>query len=188
MRQPINRDSVIRRSVPSDISGEYTKPGRRDVAPPIPRHVPIYLPEIFPIPDAVEFNPSGSASSVGVETGTNITLLPAIVNGLLEMPDQNIGIIRGFTISISNMLTTTNVTWTLLVNGAPAGGYGAIKMFPRASAFVGNSFDTFIRVPDGGTVSVQFSNVDGGTYVIGASLSGWYWPIASGERWLRLGM
>lgn len=158
----------------------------------LPRHVPVYLPEVYPIPDAQEFNPQGSASTVGVETGTQINLLPGTgvensPTGVIRLPKNNIGIIRGFSISITNMLTTTDVNWSLLINGGPAGGYGTLKLFPRAAAFVGNAFDCFIRVPSGADISVKFSNVDGGTYVVGASVSGWFWPEASGKRWIEKG-
>lgn len=183
--QTNNKGSALRRDVPADIAAKFSQPPRRSDAASIPRNVPVYLPEIFPIPDAVEFNPSGSATSVGAETGTAITMLPTISNALVKLPDQNIGILRGFAVYITNMLTTTNVSWTLMINGSPAGGYGAIKLFPRASAFVGNSFDCFIRIPDGAKVGVEFTNTDGGSYIIGASFSGWYWPIASGKRWLE---
>lgn len=179
----------LRPQVPTDLSAPYTAPPGGMVRP-YPRTVPVYLPEVFPIPDAVEFNPSGSISSNGATTLT-ITFAPSISDGLLKLPGQNVGIIRGFSIFITNMLTSTDVEYTLLVNGSPAGGYGSIKMFPRASAFVGNSFDTFIRVPDGATIGVTVKQNDGaaaGSYVFGAAISGWYWPVASGQRWLTAGL
>lgn len=185
MRPPFG--SALRQEVPADLASRYTQPpGSADIIL-LPRHVPVYLPEVFPIPDAIEFNPSGSASSVGAETLTAISMTPTISNSVVKLPDQNIGIIRGFSVFITNMLAATVVSWTLLINGAPAGGYGSIRLYPRAAAFVGNSFDCFIRVSDGATLGVAFTNTDGGTYTIGASFSGWYWPIASGKRWLERG-
>lgn len=177
----------LRPNVPADIAAPWVTPPDRAAVQEIPRHVPVYLPEVFPIPDAVEFNPSGERASAAAETQT-ITLLPTISNALVKIPDQNIGIIRGLSIWITNMLTTTNVRWTLLVNGSPAGGYGSIALPVRATSFAGNSFDCFIRVPDGASIAVQYVNTDGGTYSIGASVSGWYWPIASGKRWLERGV
>lgn len=174
------------KSIPMDIAAPFKQPPSRGLVQ-VPKHVPVYLPELYPIPDAQEFNPSGSASTAAVQTDIEIALTPTIFNGTNQIPKGAIGVIRGFSIYITNMLTTTTVSWTLRVNGAPAGGYGALTMFPRAQSFVGNSFDCFIRIPNGAVISVTYSNPDGGTYVVGASISGWYWPEVSGKRWLEEG-
>lgn len=177
--------------VPAAVSAPFAERGARPMV--LPRHVPIYMPEVYPIPDAQEFNPSGSRTTAAAET-QQITLLPAtgagegVPTGVIQLPKNNIGIIRGFSIYITDMLSTTDMAWTLLVNGAPAGGYGTLKMFPRAASFVGNNFDCFIRLPSGAQVSVIFTNTDGGTYVVGASISGWFWPETSGKRWLDTGI
>jgi hypothetical protein len=179
----------MKSNIPAAISAPYAPP--RGGGAVLPKHVPIYMPEVYPIPDATEFNPQGSQATAAVETG-QINLTPAtgvenVPTGIIQLPRNNVGIIRGFSISITNMLTTTDLSWSLLINGAPAGGYGTLKLFPRASSFVGNSFDCFIRVPTGAQISVVYRNTDGGTYVIGASVSGWYWSEASGNRWLQQG-
>lgn len=154
----------------------------------LPRYVQVYQPELYPIPDAQEFNPSGTAATSAVGTGT-ITLSPSVNSKTgIQLPSGNIGILRNFAISITNMQTTTNVTFSLLMNNAPVGGYGGISIIPRSAPFVIDSFDCFIRIPDGALLTVQFSNIDGGPYTVGASLGGWYWPTSSGVRWLAGGV
>lgn len=143
----------------------------------IPRNLMIFPPEIYPIPDAVEFNPLGSTTTIIAET----KVIPGVA---LQLPQSYIGIIRGYTIYVDNMLLTTNLIYTLLINGNPAPGYGSLTMFPRAAPSVSNGFDAFIRVPDGAALSVKVQNVDGGSYTVGASISGWIWPRAAGERWI----
>lgn len=178
-----------RNRIPAAVRAPFVAPrGGRET---LPLHIPIYLPEVYPIPDAQEFNPQGSRATAAAETaqinlapGTGVANAPT---GVFRLPAGNVGIIRGFSISITSMLTTTNMVWSLLINGGPAGGYGSISLMPRAATFASNNFDTFIRVPSGADISVIHINGDGGTYVVGASISGWYWPEASGRRWLEKG-
>lgn len=147
----------------------------------IARQLVIYPPEIYPIPDAIEFNLEGDVATVIVQAGITIP------NVTVQLGAGYIGIIRGFSIYIDDMLATTDVRWTLLLNGQPAPGYGNLRMFPRVAPSVSNGFDAFVRVPDGNLITVVFSNVDGGTYRVGAAISGWMWPKSSGERWIASG-
>lgn len=184
----------MRPNVPDYIRAPFESPTQRgDInGVALARVVPIFLPEDHPIPDAQEFNPSGTTSTVGVETGTAIVLAPQVgsIAGFIMLPAGNIGVIRSLTISITNMLTTTNVTFTLTINGGPVPGYAALRMTPRVAPYVSNEFGEpgmRVRVPVSSKIGVVFSNIDGGTYVVGASVGGWYWPEASGTRWLRIG-
>lgn len=143
----------------------------------------IPLPETQPIPDAHEFSPLG-------QVGTNVAnaVLPIEIPGTLtEIPSDSMGVIRGFTLYISDMLTTTNVTWSLMINGASPQGYNQVTMFPRGAPFVSNAIGELVRFNGPARISVVFNNIDGGTYVVGASYSGWYWPTASDARWKRIG-
>lgn len=156
------------------------------------RQVPIFLPEDNPIPEAVEFNPAGSASTVAIEVGTAISLAPQVgaTAGFVTLPQNNVGRIAGVIFSITNMLTTTNVTFTLTINGGPVPGYSGVTITPRISSFVEAEFSEpgcRILVPNAAKIGVIFSNLDGGAYTVGASISGWYWPEPSGKRWVKLG-
>ena len=139
------------------------------------------LPEVFPIPDAKEFNVLGSIASAGVQNNIIIT------GSTFSIPTSNLAIIRNVALYIAPMLTTTNVVWSLTVNGQPVSGYQNLSIFPRPAAQVTNTFDSFIRLRGPVDVAVIFSNLDGAAYQIGASYSGWFWPETSDSRWRAAG-
>jgi hypothetical protein len=147
-------------------------------APTVGRTLFLPLPEDSPIPDAQEFNALGSVATAIVQSNIDIPLLPLIV-----VPASYKAVIRGVSIYINNMLATTNVTWTVRVNNNPIPGYSGLSIFPRVAPFVGNSFDAEYRFEGPATVTVSFSNIDGGAYTVGAAISGWFWPAASDLRW-----
>lgn len=164
------------RSLPADLVAPYTSTAQRTEGPTIDRALQVYLPDIYPIPGASEFNILVTKSTTVAET--------ADIGLTLDVPANNIGIIRSVTISVSDMLTTTVVSWTVQVNGAPAQGYFGLSMYPRVSPFVSNAFDSFIHIPQGGKVRVQYTNTDGGSYTVGASIGGWFWPESLGRQWI----
>jgi hypothetical protein len=177
---------AIPNTVPLDLTAPYTGRPLPDVTglgststERLPQTVQIYLPEVFPIPGAQEFNPTVSKATVAAET--------ADIGLVVQLPERNIGIIRSVVLDITDMLTTTVVSWTLQINGAPVGGYNNLSIFPRVAPFVGNSLDTFIRVPQGAKITATYTNTDGGSYVVGISISGWFWPQDAGTQWLTRG-
>lgn len=141
------------------------------------RSLELPLPEITPIPDAREFNPEGDVDTSIVQLNIDIPNCTQVV------PVGNLYVIRGVSIYIDNMLTTTNVTFSLLANGVGVAGWTNLKMFPRAAPFVGNNFESMIRGQGEVTLKMVFSNIDGGSYKVGAALSGWLWPLTSDQRW-----
>lgn len=147
----------------------------------VSRALQVYLPEVYPIPDATNFNTLGSVNSAGPQS--NILLPGASV----QLPKANTGYIRSVSINIANMLQTTNVTWTVFINTSPVPGFTNLSIFPRVADGVTDEFDCVIRVSQGALVTIRYSNLDGGTYGIGASLSGWYQPLQSAARWTALG-
>lgn len=141
----------------------------------------IPLPEVLPIPDAHEFNPLGQIATVGIQSNIEIT------GTAFDVPPNTLAVIRGVSLYITNMLTTTNILWSLQIDGSSPQGYNKITIFPRAAPFVSNGFDSMIRFQGPCTVRVVFNNVDGGAYTIGASYSGWFWPENSDTRWRTFG-
>lgn len=141
------------------------------------------LPWLTPMPGAQQFNQESDAASAAVQT----VVLPAPLS--IDVPQGYRCRIASVSTYIDNMLTTTNVTWSVLVNNAPAAvaGFQNLKMFPRAAPFVGNTFDAFLLIQGPATITVQFSNNDGGTYIIGAALSGWVWNVALEAQWKNNG-
>lgn len=141
----------------------------------------IFLPEVFPIPDAKEFNPLGSQATTVVQFNQTIT------GTTFTVPSSTFGVIRSVTLYITNMLTTTNVTYSLVINNSPVQGYNQLSIFPRAAPFVSNAFDCMLRFSGPADIKMVFDNRDGGTYVVGGAYSGWFWPQSSDTRWRQFG-
>lgn len=167
------------RNLPMDLAAPFTPIDKGPERPRMAQNLQIPLPEVYPIPGSTLFAPQVSKATAVVET-TDIGLSVAL-------PAGSVGIITGFGFQITNMLTTTNVKWSILFNGSPVPGYNNLTIFPRSAPFVGNFLDLPVRIPAGVTVTVQYANLDGGTYVVGATVSGWFWPEALGKLWLQVG-
>lgn len=140
------------------------------------------LPEQYMIPSGVGFNPEGETATAAVQANV------VIAGATIAVPQNMLGVVASVTLYITNMLATTNVTFTVLRDGNPIAGYQALKIFPRVSPFVANTFDIPIRVTGPSTITVQFNNNDGGTYVVGAALSGWLWGVTAGQQWQAAGL
>jgi hypothetical protein len=169
--------------IPSDIAARVTSP------PPaaekswdmLPKVLNIPLPWLEPIPDAQFFNVMGQFDSVGAQTGTFIT------DAAFTLGKGSVGVLRSFTVYVNDMLQTTDVRFTLMIDGGPAPGFGRIKMFPRVAASVANTFECMIILPAEAKVDAYFTQVDGGTYKVGVAYSGWEYPESSGMRWMAKG-
>lgn len=145
-------------------------PSGQPYTPPAPVVLP---PDQFMPVTAVPIYAQASQQVTGPASWT----IPAAI--LTRLPGDNIGVIKDFFVSISNMLTTTAVTWALRINGNPVnGGLGAYTIPVTATAFVasqGFANSLTIRIPQGGSVDVQITVADGGTYTVGASYNGWFY-------------
>lgn len=145
-------------------------------ATPIPALF-LYLPDFYPIPTATEFQVGGSATTSGANT---ITQIPGSV---LQLPPGYIGVVHTFNISVlTTMTTATNQTWTIRINQAPA--YTRF-MAGRAAQNLERGFDTALRIPKGAQIDIIETNIDGGTYTVGADVTGWYMSVADVTRWLQ---
>jgi hypothetical protein len=154
---------------------------RPDVFGMLPKVLSIHQPWILPIPDSQDFNQMGSKATIAAEVGI------AITNSAFTLADGNVGVLRSFTVYITDMLASTDVTYSLFVNGGPAPGFGSIKMFPRVASSLSNSFDCVLHLPVAAKLEVFYTNTDGGSYIVGASYSGWQHPESSARRWVARG-
>ena len=145
----------------------------------------IYLPEVFPIPSAVEFNLLGQAPT----TAAGQVAIPwnNQPGGIYTVPPNTFGVIRSVSFFITDMLTTTNVSFSIIINTAQVQGYSQITIFPRTAPFVGNGFDSMVRFTGPADIQAIAVNVDGGTYEVGAAVSGWYWTTAADATWRTTG-
>lgn len=169
--------------VPADIAARIAAP------PPspersfdmLPKVLDIPLPWLEPIPDAQFFNVMGQEDSVGASTGNFIT------NAAYALGKGNVGVLRSFTVYVNDMVATTDIQFTLMINGGPAPGFGTIKMFPRVAASVANTFECMIILPSDSKVDAYFTQTDAGSYKVGVAYSGWEYPESSGRRWMAKG-
>lgn len=146
------------------------------------RTLDLPLPELVPIPSAQEFSPEGHVDTAGIQS--NITIPGITVN----VPGGSIYVIRSLSLYINNMLDTTDVRWSIVVNGNPVPGWANMTLFPRIATFVGNNFDTMIRGAGVASISVIFTNADGGSYKVGAAIGGWFWPLTADQQWKNGGI
>lgn len=146
------------------------------------RDLSLPLPEVFPLPDAQLFNSELQQTTNAPQVLFSLPFTPAVA-----ILAGYYAVVTSFTIYVQNMLSTTNVLFTLLYNGNPVQGYNGLTMFPGASPRIANTFDAPIRLTGAGALTVTIQNVDGGTYLVGASISGWQWPISSDRRWKQAG-
>lgn len=158
--------------LPPDISGNVAQVGRQLSLP---------LPAVFPLPDAQAFNSECQQASAIVQTFT-LGFTPAVV-----ILAGYYAVVNSFTIYVQNMLANTNVQYTLLQNGTPVQGLSQLTIFPGASPRISNAFDTPVFFTGATTLTVQITNGDGGSYLLGAAISGWQWPISSDRRWKTAG-
>jgi hypothetical protein len=146
------------------------------------RDLSLPLPEVFPLPDAQLFNSELQQNSPAAGTLLSLSFSPRVL-----ILTGYYSVVTSFTIYVQNMLATTNVLFTLLYAGNPVQGYNGLTIFPGASPRIANTFDAPIRNAGAGEYTVTIQNVDGGSYVVGAAISGWQWPISSDRRWKNAG-
>lgn len=176
---------MSRHTVPADVVAPYrtgTGAGRDSgtPAPQVLRALQVYLPEIYPIPGSIEFNLLSTAASAGAGSG-------AFTGVTLNLPRGMVGVIRSVGIFTNDMLDTTNVNYFLNIDGGGVGGFAPLQIFPRVATSVSNTLDAMIRIPDGAAVTGAFTNIDGGTYLLGMSISGWYYSQDLAARWIAQG-
>lgn len=170
-------------SVPQDILNRgNARPPRQGVLGSLPRVLDIPLPWLTPMPTSQDIVVMGSlAGQTGVLARTEIpTAAFALQRGI-------VGVIRSVTFYLTDMLTTTDITFGLWVNNGPAPGYGAVKMFPRVASSISNTFDCLLMLSPGSTIQAFFSIADAGTYNVGCSYTGWCHTEAEQARWMARG-
>lgn len=141
-----------------------------------------FLPDWIPIPSSIEFNTLGQAASVAVEN--NVELAAA---GFTLAATQ-LARIASVNLFVVNLTASSQLSFTIRINGANVDGWTNVAVFPGNTARLADNFGSYIRCPMGAKVQVFYTNADGGTYTVGAALSGWKWLDADGKRWLEQGI
>ncbi len=143
--------------------------------------VVVFPPTVQRPPSAKDFNPLDFVS--GLDAGGS----PVRPAGLqVEIPSANVAVIRSLTLNINDMVPTTDVVWRLLFDGSPVQGWSPVTIFPRNAASVAVSWtpeETFIPVPEGADIAVELEVRDTGSYDVGASYHGWWYPQVVASRY-----
>ncbi len=148
----------------------------------LPQFITLFLPEERPIPSAQIFeNVLGQANTNIVQAGV------AIPGASVLIPQGCVARLSSVNLYVDNLLQTSSIKFSILFDAAPLAGLSNIPIFPGVVARAVENFDVFVRIPRSGTLSVVFTNTDGGTYLVGAALGGWYWSEASGKQYMQQG-
>lgn len=146
----------------------------------VTRNLNLYLPDFYPIPTAQAFQYGGTTTTSGAGTVTQIP------GSSFQLPGGYIGVIASLNISVLTTLTTaTNQQYTIRFNGVPAPGWSQRTFAGRGAQNFERFFDAALRIPRGAVVDIVNINVDGGTYTVGADITGWYMSVADCLRWIQ---
>jgi hypothetical protein len=97
---------------------------------------------------------------------------------------DHVGWLQGFTLYLLSPLATTRLNWAVRINQGPVPGFDNIQNPPGVANFeliITN--DMRIRVPNGATVDVAITNLDGAAVTAGSIIQGWYHPSTDELRY-----
>lgn len=159
--------------------------GPGSVRPPaIPPSLQVPLPEISPHPSAQYVLRTGQIAAASAVT------TPAEIPGAeIQLPAGQVAVIRAFSVAVNSFAATSDITFSLLVDGNPYQGI-QYRPFPRNAPSIEVSFEPaliVIRIPEGARISWRATVADGGTYQLGMTWQGWTYPlevdVRSREAW-----
>jgi len=148
------------------------------VTNPAPRPVGYALAPSRPVLLPPTFFPYPGSRRVFAQSSATVALLSPQVVASFVMLSTEIGVLSDVEIGISNMLTTTVAAWAIRFNGGPI-QWGPLSLIPRAATYAGDAWTSLgMPIPVGvATVDVYATVADAGTYLMGASITGWAWPL-----------
>lgn len=128
-------------------------------------------------------------ASTDFRINSNTLVLPALLNGTValpgfQLPRGAVGWLQQFSLYTLTPTALTQAQWKVLINGGPVPGFDNILNPPGiANLIVDGEDDMRVRLPSNCTVSVLITNLNGaGPWTVGATLAGWYHPLAAEER------
>ena len=128
-------------------------------------------PSFVPPSGSQDFQATGRSTVAGPATTAVLAL------STFTIPRGSVGYIRSLGFDVNAVSVTTDISFSLLFNGAPVPGWFNIRLFPRAASSASLAYtpdETFIWVPDGQTISISVTVTDAASYLIGAVYHGWY--------------
>lgn len=140
----------------------------------------VFPPWIYPPPNAGHYVYRVVDATVGPGPVTvELNAVTATLGtSVFQIPNNNFGIMRSFNLNVNNLLATSDIVFSILVNGGAIQGHDELRVFPRAAASVSEGFspeETVLPLPEGARVSFRVTVTDAVAYQLGISWRGWYY-------------
>jgi hypothetical protein len=138
----------------------------------------VYPPWVYKLPMSQDFNQNNFATVLAAVAGTVVTPVT------FQLPPTFVGYIQIVGIYVLSPTATTDITFTLRMNGAPVQGWDNLATPPGvANFFVQNFADVQQRIVNGGKVTMTVTNnAATGPWTVGAKVAGWYHPEGEEQR------
>lgn len=155
---------------PADVLARARRAGQ-----PIPagekktRTLSEFSPRFFPPPGSQFFNKTGYNDFAAAGT-----VSPAALQ--FTVPEGFLGVIKTFSAYQNDAVATSDIHWSILLNGIAAPGYDDITMFPRLAGFASVGDDIAIDLREDMKVSISIRKVDAAVQKVGAAVTGWFYP------------
>lgn len=122
-------------------------------------------------PNGVDFNRGGNLA------GATSATTPAVVGAAsYTVPQGSVGYLKSFDVQVSNLLPTSDIRFSLRIDGGSIPGWDDLFILPGNIAVFVKSWgpdELFLELPPAKTLDIAVTIADGGTYDIGAALHGW---------------
>lgn len=153
-------------------------PPRIEVASEAPFARIVYPPRIEKLLTSADFNVADYAMAVPAGVGSLVTS----ANLAFALPATQVGWLQQFFLYILGPLATTRLSFMVMINGGPVPGFTMINPPGAVNFLLITTNDMRVRLPQGSTVNVQITNLDGAAITAGGLLAGWYHPLADELR------
>lgn len=160
------------------------KPGRARglrYGPAAPSSAPLTSSVQFPPPELAAYP---SASMVYGDGSATIANGASAAVGAIRLSEANVGVINSLIIYGVNIVLGLVASWVLRVNEAGvAGGRRVLPPQTAAAASIAwGPSEVLWRIPQGALVDIFITVTAGGPAELGASFSGWEYPVPIGDR------
>lgn len=157
-----------------------------EMMPPVPREESaadapfsrlIFPPRIEKLPGSTDFRVQNYQVALAGVVG-------AVANGpTFRVPQGQVGWLQNNEVYVLAPTGTTLFSMQIRINDGPVPGYDNIQMPPGIANFVRSGDDDMhIRIPNGGLVSIVFTNLNATALTVGGLLQGWYHPLTAELR------
>jgi hypothetical protein len=138
----------------------------------------VYPPWIFKLAESQGFALDDYRVPLAIAPGT---AAPASLR--LQLPTAQVGWLQTFRLYILQSNNASDVGYTVRINGAPIPELNDRRNPPGATALVLlTSSELQVRLPEGCTLDVLFTNFAAQVETVGAQITGWFHPLSAEIR------